>query len=75
MAKHHAIFLDRNGTIIEDQGYLKDPLDIVFYPTKPICLLTEYGNKHKDELAHDIKICSIFDAGNYAVKIKIRKCK
>jgi D-glycero-D-manno-heptose 1,7-bisphosphate phosphatase len=32
MVKHPAIFLDRDGTIIEDHGYIKDPLDIVFYP-------------------------------------------
>ena len=32
MAKHPALFLDRDGTIIEDNGYLKDPADIVFYP-------------------------------------------
>ncbi len=27
-----AIFLDRDGTIIEDRGYLRDPSDITFYP-------------------------------------------
>jgi len=27
-----AIFLDRDGTIIEDRGYLRDPCDITFYP-------------------------------------------
>jgi len=32
MTKRSAIFLDRDGTIIEDHGYIKDPLDIVFYP-------------------------------------------
>jgi D-glycero-D-manno-heptose 1,7-bisphosphate phosphatase len=26
-----AVFLDRDGTVIEDRGYLKDPSDIVFY--------------------------------------------
>lgn len=31
MAKHPAIFLDRDGTIIEDNGYIKNPMDIVFY--------------------------------------------
>jgi histidinol-phosphate phosphatase family protein len=33
MAKHPAVFLDRDGTIIEDLGYIKDPSDIVFYPS------------------------------------------
>ncbi len=32
MAKHPAIFLDRDGTIIEDNGYISNPLNIVFYP-------------------------------------------
>lgn len=27
-----AIFLDRDGTIIEDQGHLRDPSEVVFYP-------------------------------------------
>jgi len=31
MAKHPAIFLDRDGTIIKDNGYLKNLLDIEFY--------------------------------------------
>jgi histidinol-phosphate phosphatase family protein len=30
--KNAAIFLDRDGTIIEDVGYLKDPSDVVFFP-------------------------------------------
>lgn len=33
MAMHPAIFLDRDGTIIEDRGYIKDPSDVVLYPT------------------------------------------
>ncbi|HAQ19406.1 MAG TPA: hypothetical protein DCR40_09280 [Prolixibacteraceae bacterium] len=32
MAKHPAVFLDRDGTIIEDNGYIKDPMDMIFYP-------------------------------------------
>lgn len=32
MAKHPAIFLDRDGTIIEDRGYIKNPSDVIFYP-------------------------------------------
>lgn len=27
-----AVFLDRDGTLIEDRGYLGDPADVVFYP-------------------------------------------
>jgi len=30
--KNAAIFLDRDGTIIEDGGYLKDSSDVVFFP-------------------------------------------
>ncbi len=30
--KNAAIFLDRDGTIIEDAGYLKDPSEMVFFP-------------------------------------------
>ncbi|MDT8389698.1 MAG: HAD-IIIA family hydrolase [Lentisphaeria bacterium] len=26
-----AVFLDRDGTIIEDRGYLSDPSDVVFF--------------------------------------------
>jgi D-glycero-D-manno-heptose 1,7-bisphosphate phosphatase len=33
MAKHPAIFLDRDGTIIEDLGYIKYPSDVAFYQT------------------------------------------
>jgi D,D-heptose 1,7-bisphosphate phosphatase len=32
MAKHPAIFLDRDGTIIEDNGYINNLLDVEFYP-------------------------------------------
>ena len=30
--KNAAIFLDRDGTIIDDTGYLKEPSDMVFFP-------------------------------------------
>jgi D-glycero-D-manno-heptose 1,7-bisphosphate phosphatase len=44
MAKHPAIFLDRDGTIMEDTGYIKNPLDIVFYPEsfKALRIMQEY---------------------------------
>ena len=29
---HSAVFLDRDGTLIEDRGHLSDPSQIVFYP-------------------------------------------
>jgi histidinol phosphatase-like enzyme len=29
MGKHPAIFLDRDGTIIEDLGYIKDPSEVI----------------------------------------------
>lgn len=32
MKKHPAIFLDRDGTIIDDAGHIKNPADVVFYP-------------------------------------------
>lgn len=32
MAKHPAIFLDRDGTIIEDNGYINKASDVIFYP-------------------------------------------
>lgn len=32
MAKHPAIFLDRDGTIIEDNGYINKTSDVFFYP-------------------------------------------
>lgn len=32
MAKHPAIFLDRDGTIIDDVGYLKHASEVKFYP-------------------------------------------
>ena len=32
MAKHPAIFSDRDGTIIEDNGYINNLLDVEFYP-------------------------------------------
>ncbi len=38
MAKHPAIFLDRDGTIIEDKGYLKDPTDIILFPSSIMAL-------------------------------------
>jgi histidinol phosphatase-like enzyme len=31
MAKHPAIFLDRDGTIIEDNGYINKTSDVIFY--------------------------------------------
>ena len=30
--KNVAVFLDRDGTIIEDRGHLSDPSDVVFFP-------------------------------------------
>lgn len=33
MAKHPAIFLDRDGTIIEDRGFLREPADVILYPS------------------------------------------
>ncbi|MBN1788410.1 MAG: HAD family hydrolase [Sedimentisphaerales bacterium] len=30
--KRAAIFLDRDGTIIEDRGHLSDPSDVIFFP-------------------------------------------
>lgn len=44
MAKHPAVFLDRDGTIVEDSGYIKDPLDMVFYPEsfKALSILQEH---------------------------------
>lgn len=32
MAKYPAIFLDRDGTIIEDKGHINNILDVEFYP-------------------------------------------
>jgi len=32
MLKQPAIFLDRDGTIIQDQGSIKNPHDIDFFP-------------------------------------------
>lgn len=32
MARNSAVFLDRDGTIIEDRGYIKDPSEIVLFP-------------------------------------------
>lgn len=31
-SKKAALFLDRDGTIIEDRGYLRDPSEVAFYP-------------------------------------------
>jgi histidinol-phosphate phosphatase family protein len=41
---HPAVFLDRDGTIIEDRGYINDPLEMVFYPDsfKALSLLQEF---------------------------------
>ncbi|MGB2863079.1 MAG: HAD family hydrolase [Sedimentisphaerales bacterium] len=30
--KNAAIFLDRDGTIIEDRGHLRDPSEVIFFP-------------------------------------------
>lgn len=32
MNKTRAVFLDRDGTIIEDKGYLSEPSEVVIYP-------------------------------------------
>ena len=32
MKLNSAVFLDRDGTIIEDRGYLKNPSDVIFFP-------------------------------------------
>ena len=44
MAKHPAIFLDRDGTIIKDTGYIKNPLDMIFFSEsfKALRLMQDY---------------------------------
>ncbi|MBN1791347.1 MAG: HAD family hydrolase [Bacteroidales bacterium] len=44
MAKYPAIFLDRDGTIIEDTGYIKNPLDMIFFSEsfKALRLMQDY---------------------------------
>jgi len=37
--KQSAVFLDRDGTIIHDKGYLKNVSDVEFYPDTFNCLL------------------------------------
>jgi len=32
MAKHPAVFLDRDGTLIDDVGYIKQSSEVYFYP-------------------------------------------
>ena len=32
MRSHRAVFLDRDGTIIEDRGHLRDPSEVMFFP-------------------------------------------
>ncbi len=32
MQESSAVFLDRDGTIIEDTGYINDPAQVIFYP-------------------------------------------
>ncbi len=32
MGKHPAIFLDRDGTIVEDKGYIDNTLNVEFFP-------------------------------------------
>jgi len=36
---HPAVFLDRDGTLIEDRGHLRDPAEAVFYPDTVPALL------------------------------------
>ena len=46
--KHHAIFLDRDGTLNHDYGYIKDPSKVVLLPGVPEGikrLKNEYGFK------------------------------
>ncbi len=38
MEQHQAVFLDRDGTIIEDTGYLRDPRSVRFLPGAPEAL-------------------------------------
>jgi histidinol phosphatase-like enzyme len=44
MAKHPAIFLDRDGTMIDDVGYIKQASEVKFYPftIEALNLLQEY---------------------------------
>lgn len=44
MAKHPAIFLDRDGTMIDDAGYIKHASEVKFYPFtfKALDLLQEH---------------------------------
>ena len=44
MVKRAAVFLDRDGTIIEDIGYIKNPLHLIFYPEsfQALSIIQEY---------------------------------
>ena len=44
MAKHPAIFIDRDGTIVEDNGYINDTSNLAFfsYSFKALSMLQEY---------------------------------
>lgn len=45
--KHKAVFLDRDGTLIEDRGYLGDPDEVQLLPgaAEALCRFAEAGHK------------------------------
>jgi len=45
--KHKAVFLDRDGTLIEDRGYLGDPEEVHLLPgaAEALCRFAEAGHK------------------------------
>ena len=46
--KHHAVFFDRDGTLMEEVGYCKDPKDVALVPGAALALglLKERGFKN-----------------------------
>jgi len=79
---NHAIFLDRDGTLNEDPGYISDPEKLALFPEagNALALLKKYGFlliviSNQSGIARGIMTSKDVDAVNEKINTLLSECK